>query len=189
MADSDLIKLLQKLVEYEETPTDESKVSGVIEKILSLTNLKAIVSGEGEVGLSVSTGEIRPYLRELGIPPDQEKKYVNLATKRILGTLGELIFNEKQPENEFEKKVFEKFNVPDMRTKAKLKREYSIPVVDGINLYRATLNIDEPLEYYLLKIEHMRSKKPNTVNFIITKNDLKKFREILNEVLKDGDVS
>jgi len=99
-------------------------------------------------------------------------------------SLKEMVINDKNPENELEKKIFDKFDVENLRLKALFKREYVMPVFDNFKVYKASRVINEkPIEHYILKIDYDDSK---TISFEITKKDLERIYKSIKGVL-EGD--
>jgi len=192
MENSELIKILQLLAkaESEKPKLNDELINKAVEMILSDHKLKIAVGKNGQLMIALSREEILPSLETLGIEKKELKSYLNAAMKRILDSLVEMVFNEKEPEEELEEKIFEKFNVPYLRVKAKLKDTYTLPVVDAIEVHPAEISVDGvELKYYLLKIEHLKDKKPVVINFIMTRGDLMKLYNTIGEVLSDGDVA
>ncbi|AIU69262.1 MULTISPECIES: hypothetical protein [Thermococcaceae] len=192
MENSELIKILQLLAkaESEKPKLDDDLINKVIEKVLSDYRPKVALGKDGQLTISLPGNNVLSTLKEMGLDTNEQKRYLNAAMKKTLKILGEMVFNEKEPENEIEKKISETFNVPDLRVKAKLKRAYTLPVIDNIEVHPAEINVDgAELKYYLLKIEHLKDKKPVAINLIMTKGDLMKLYNAIGEVLSDGDVA
>ncbi|AFL95271.1 hypothetical protein CL1_1068 [Thermococcus cleftensis] len=192
MENSELIKILQLLAkaESEKPKLDDELINKVIEKVLSEYRPRVAVGRDGQLTISIPGNNVLSSLKELGLDTNEQKRYLNAAMKKTLKVLGEMVFNEKEPESEIEKKIFETLNVPDLRVKAKLKRAYTLPVVDAIEVHPAEISVDgAELKYYLLKIEHLKDKKPVAINFIMTRGDLMKLHNAIGEVLSDGDVT
>ena len=192
MENSELIKILQLLAkaEIEKPKLDDELINKVIEKVLSEYRPRVAVGRDGQLTISIPGSNVLSSLKELGLDTNEQKRYLNAVMKKTLKVLGEMVFNEKEPESEIEKKIFETLNVPYLRVKVKLKRAYILPVVDAIELHPAEISVDgEELQYYLLKIEHLKDKKPVTLNFILTKADLVNLYKAIEEVLSNGDVT
>ncbi|WP_456444107.1 hypothetical protein [Thermococcus sp.] len=192
MENNELIKILQLLAktDSEKQELDDELLNKAVEKVLSDHKLKIAVGKNGQLMIALSREKVLPSLEMLGIEKKELKSYLDAVMKRILDSLVEMIFNEKEPEGELEEKIFKKFNVPYLRVKAKLKEIYTSPVVDVVEVHPAEISIDgEELQYYLIKIEHLKDKKPVTLNFILTKADLVNLYKAIEEVLSDGDVT
>ncbi|HIH72068.1 MAG: Uncharacterized protein XD43_0534 [Thermococcales archaeon 44_46] len=192
MENNELINILQLLakVEGEKPKLDDELINKVIEKILEY-KLKVAVSGDGHLMISNPDSEVLPVLEALGIGAEEQELYLDEAMQRILKALGKMVFSETEPGDDIEKKIFEKFNVPELRVKVKLKRVYTLPIVDVIEFHPARMNVDgRELKYYLLRIEHLedKGKKPTVLNFVMTRKDLEKLHSAIEEVLSSGDV-
>ena len=192
MENSELIRILKLLskAETEKPKLNEELINKVIEKVLLEYKPRIAVGGDGQLMISLHSSEVLPSLGTLDIGTNERKPYLKEAMQRILKVLGEMVFNETEPESEIEKKIFEKLNVPELRVKAKLKKVHTLPVVDVIEVHPVTIELDGvELKYYLLKIEHLKGKKPVTINFIMTRGDLMKLHSAIGEVLNDGNVT
>jgi len=190
MENSELIKFLQLLAkaESEKPKLDDGLINKVIEKVLSEYRPRVAIGKDGQLVISlIQRSRIISYLGELGLDENERELYLNEGMQRMLKALVEMVFEGREPMDDLEKKIFEALNVPDLRVKAKLKKAYTLPVVDAIEVHPARISVGrEELGYYLLKIEHLKDKKPVAINFIMTRGDLMKLYNAIREVLSDG---
>jgi len=178
MNGKELLNLLEKL-----STLDSEKVNKIVEYLLDFAEIDIKVSKD-KMGMSISKLDTKEILSKFDINEDEIGLYIKKSLDVIGKSLKEMVINNKNPENELEKKIFNKFDVENLRLKALFKREYVMPVFDNFKVYKASRVINgEPIEHYILKIDYDDSK---TISFEITKKDLERICESIKEVL-EGD--
>ena len=178
MNGKELLNLLEKL-----STLDSEKVNKIVEYLLDFAEIDIKVSKD-KMGMSISKLDTKEILSKFDINEDEIGLYIKKSLDVIGKSLKDMVIDNKNPENELEKKIFDKFDVENLRLKALFKREYVMPVFDNFKVYKASRVINEkPIEHYILKIDYDDSK---TMSFEITKKDLERICESIKEVL-EGD--
>jgi hypothetical protein len=178
MNGKELLNLLEKL-----STLDSEKVNKIVEYLLDFAEIDIKVSKD-KMGMSISKLDTKEISNKFGIDESEIGLYIKKSLDVIGKSLKDMVIDNKNPENELEKKIFDKFDVENLRLKALFKREYVMPVFDNFKVYKASRVINEkPIEHYILKIDYDDSK---TMSFEITKKDLERICESIKEVL-EGD--
>ena len=180
MSGKELLDLLEKLASHD---LDSKKIDEIVEYLLDSAEIEIKVSKD-KMGMSISKLDTKEISNKFNIDEGEIGLYIKKSLDVIGKSLKDMVIDNKNPENELEKKIFDKFDVENLRLKALFKREYVMPVFDNFKVYKASRVINEkPIEHYILKIDYDDSK---TMSFEITKKDLERICESIKEVL-EGD--
>jgi hypothetical protein len=180
MSGKELLDLLEKLASHD---LDSKKIDEIVEYLLDFAEIEIKVSKD-KMGMSISKLDTKEISNKFNIDEGEIGLYIKKSLDVIGKSLKDMVIDNKNPENELEKKIFDKFDVENLRLKALFKREYVMPVFDNFKVYKASRVINgKPIEHYILKIDYDDSK---TISFEITKKDLERICESIKEVL-EGD--
>ncbi|AIJ05636.1 hypothetical protein JH146_0790 [Methanocaldococcus bathoardescens] len=178
MSGRELIDLLEKLTSHD---LDSEKIDGIIEYLLDFAEIDVKVSKD-KMGLSISKLDTKEIVNKFSIDENEIALYIKKGMDVIGKSLKEMVINNKNPENELEKKIFNKFDVENLRLKALFKREYVMPVLDDFKVYKTSRVINgKSIKHYILKIDYDDSK---TLGFELTEKDLRKIYDVIKKVLE-----
>jgi hypothetical protein len=180
MSGKELLDLLEKLASHD---LDSKKIDEIVEYLLDFAEIEIKVSKD-KMGMSISKLDTKEISNKFNIDEGEIGLYIKKSLDVIGKSLKDMVIDNKNPENELEKKIFDKFDVENLRLKALFKREYVMPVFDNFKVYKASRVINgKPIEHYILKIDYDDSK---TISFEITKKDLERIYKSIKGVL-EGD--
>ncbi len=178
MSEKELIDLLRKLMSHD---LDSEKVDKIVEYLLDFAEIGIKVSKD-KMGMSISKLDTKEISNKFDIDENEIGLYIKKSLDVIGKSLKEMVTDNKNPETELEKKIFNKFDVENLRLKALFKREYVMPVFDDFKVYKTSRIINgKSREHYILKIDYDDSK---TMGFELTEKDLKKIYDAIKKVLE-----
>ena len=183
MGNSEIIDVLEKLSKISEQDLDSKKIDEITDYLLNFAEIN-IKTSKSKFNISISKLNTNEVMSKFSIEENELPSYIKKSMDIIGKSLKRMVIDYKNPESPLEEKIFNKFDVENLRLKTLLKKEYVMPIFENSKIYETSRAIGgNPTKYYILKIEYDTSK---TISFEITRNDLKRLQSLIKTALDGG---